>query len=169
MTYPEYQLQSVNTSLKVCCIAPAVVKTCLGSLSNCYCNWNIVMSHVPKYCSMTEPHCIMQWIWLVRYTAHQTLPFCCRSAWFWLTRLQWNLSNTHTLKAALLVLISEVSLFQGENKCKVGTQANCPDIPSILVSGRSFKRGSMHCMHVQTQRPQHLQETSCLVLGTGHC
>ena len=36
------------------------------------------MCHVLKYCSMIEPHCTMQWIWLI-YTVHQTLPFCCRS------------------------------------------------------------------------------------------
>ena len=83
------------------------------------------MSHVPKYCSMTEPHCIMQWIWLVIYTAHQTLPFSevhgSGSQGYSGTSLY-----THP-KAALLVLISEVSLFQGKNKCNVGTQANCPD------------------------------------------
>ena len=28
----------------------------------CHCNWNVVMCHVPKYCSMIEPHRTMQHI-----------------------------------------------------------------------------------------------------------
>ena len=61
---------------------------------------------------MIEPYCTMQQIWLV-YTVHQTLPFvACRSG-----SGSQDYSGTHadTLKTILLVLISEVSLFQGEN------------------------------------------------------
>ena len=35
-------------------------------------------------------------------------------------KLQWNLSNTDTIGTKIFVLISEVSLFQGENNMKLG-------------------------------------------------
>ena len=45
--------------------------------------------------------------------------------------VQWNLSNTDTLGTKIIVLISEASLFQGENNMylyKVGTQ------PGVLIN-----------------------------------
>ena len=53
--------------------------------------------------------------------------------------IQWNLSNTDTLGTKIIVLISEVSLFQGKNNMylyKVGTRS------SVLIKQVSFKRGS---------------------------
>ena len=64
----------------------------------------------------------------------------------------WNLSNTDTLGAKIIVLISEVSLFQRENNmylCKVGTQS------SVLINQVSLFQGcplrgvpldSLHCI-----------------------
>ena len=45
---------------------------------------------------------------------------CCD----YLLGLQWNLSDTDTLGTKIIVLISEVSLFQGENNYKIGTQSS---------------------------------------------
>ena len=123
-----------------------------------------------KCSSMVEPHYTMQHIiWFV-YTVHQTLPFCCRDAWVWLAKLQWNVSNTDALKTTILVLSSEVSLFQGEiNLC--WDSLKFADQPSVLISSVSFKRGSTVCL-LKLRRPQHLQESSnisCLAIKTGQC
>ena len=40
--------------------------------------------------------------------------------------LQWNLSNTDTIGTKTIVLISEVSLFQGEEFCKSRDSVKCP-------------------------------------------
>ena len=50
--------------------------------------------------------------------------------WVWFARLQWNLSNTDTLKTTILVLSSEVFLFQGSIyvKKQLGIQS------SILIN-----------------------------------
>ena len=53
--------------------------------------------------------------------------------------LQWNLSNTDTLWTKIIVPISEVSFFQGENK--VGTQSRVLINQGVLFSEVSFKRG----------------------------
>ena len=119
------------------------------------------MCHVPKYCSMIEPHRTMQYIWFV-YTVHQTLPFCCRGG----SGLQ-DYSETSLLKTTTLVLSNEVSLFQGEiNLC--WDSVKCADYLSVLISGVSFKSGSTECLF-KLWRPQHLQEsitTSCLAIRT---
>ena len=51
--------------------------------------------------------------------------------------IQWNLTNTDTLGTEIIVLISEVSLFQGENTqlYKVGTW------PSVLINQVSLFQG----------------------------
>ena len=51
--------------------------------------------------------------------------------------VQWNLSNTDILGTKILVLVGEVSLFQGKNNIclyKVGTPS------SVLINQVSFKR-----------------------------
>ena len=122
------------------------------------------MCHVPKYCSMIEPHRTMQHIWFV-YTVHQTLRFCCRGG-----SGSQDYSGTSLLKTTILVLSSEVSLFQGEiNLC--WDSVKCADYLSVLISDMSFKRGSTECLF-KLRRPQHLQEsitTSCLAIRTGQC
>ena len=53
--------------------------------------------------------------------------------------LQWNLSNTNPISGTkIIVLISEVSLFQGENNmylCKVGTRSSVLIYQRVLISG----------------------------------
>ena len=127
------------------------------------------MCHVPKYCSMIEPHRTMQHIWFV-YTVHQTLPFCCRGG----SGLQ-DYGGTSLLKTKILVLSCEVSLasFPGPaqlsvtssmveiwagpgNEAKVSLlqgeinlcwdSVKCADYLSVLISGVSFKRGSTECL-----------------------
>ena len=94
---------------------------------------------MPKYCSMIEPHCTMQHIWFV-YTVHQTLPFCCRGG-----SGSQDYSGTSLLKTTILVLSSEVSLFQGEiNLC--WDSVKCADYLSVLISCVSFRRGSTECL-----------------------
>ena len=58
--------------------------------------------------------------------------------------IQWNLSNTDTLSTKIIVLFSEVSLFQGNTiyLYKVGTRSSVLIKPSVLILGVSFKRGS---------------------------
>ena len=61
---------------------------------------------------------------------------------------QWNLSNTDTIGTKIIVLISEVSLFKGENNMylyKVGTQSSVLIKQGVLISEVSFKRGSTVC------------------------
>ena len=51
--------------------------------------------------------------------------------------LQWNISNTDTLGTKVIVLISEVSLFQGENDmylCEVQTQSSSVVIKQGLLN-----------------------------------
>ena len=59
--------------------------------------------------------------------------------------IQWNLSNTDTLGTKIIILINEVSFFQGENNMylyKVGTQSSVLIKQGVLISEVSFKRGS---------------------------
>ena len=59
--------------------------------------------------------------------------------------IQWNPSNTDTLGTKIIVLISEVSLFQGENNMyldKVGTRPGVLIKQGVLISEVSLKRGS---------------------------
>ena len=60
--------------------------------------------------------------------------------------IQWNPSNTDTLGTKIIVLISEVSLFQGENNMyldKVGTRPGVLIKQGVLISEVSIlKRGS---------------------------
>ena len=103
--------------------------------------------------------------YMVLYTVHQTLPFCCRGG-----SGSQDYSGTSLLKTTILVLSSEVSLFQGEiNLC--WDSVKCADYLSVLISGVSFKRGSTECLF-KLRRPQHLQEsitTSCLAIRTSQC
>ena len=59
--------------------------------------------------------------------------------------IQWNPSNTDTLGTTIILLISKVSLFQGENNMylyKVGTWPGVPIKQGVLISEVSLKRGS---------------------------
>ena len=59
--------------------------------------------------------------------------------------MQWNLSNTDTLETRITVLISEVSLFQGENNMylyKVGSRPGVLIKQGVLISEVSLNRGS---------------------------
>jgi len=59
--------------------------------------------------------------------------------------IQWNPSNTDTLGTKIIVLISKVSLFQGENNMylyKVGTWPGVPIKQGVLISEVSLKKGS---------------------------
>ena len=63
--------------------------------------------------------------------------------------VQWNLSNTDTLGTKIIVLISEVSLFQGENNMyvyHVGTRSIVLINQVVLILEVSFKRGWFHCI-----------------------
>ena len=81
---------------------------------------------------MIEPHRTMQWIWLIfpRFFTFVTEVGLAR-------RLQWNLSNTDTLKTTILVLIGEVASFHagGEYSCKLGTQSSVPINQVSLFQG----------------------------------
>ena len=60
--------------------------------------------------------------------------------------IQWNLFNTNTLGTQIIVLISEVSFFQGQNNMylyKVGTHSSVLIKQGVLMSEVSFKRGSI--------------------------
>ena len=61
-------------------------------------------------------------------------------------KLQWNPSNMDIIGTKTSVLISEVSLFQGDNNTclyKVGTQTSVLiNQVCVLISEVSFKRGS---------------------------
>ena len=70
----------------------------------------------------------------------------CAQLW-WFGNIQWSLSNMDTLGTKTIVLISEVSLFQGENNnmylYKVWTQSHVViNHASGLISRVPFKRGS---------------------------
>ena len=60
--------------------------------------------------------------------------------------IQWNLFNTDTLGTQIIVMISEVSFFQGQNNMylfKVGTHSSTLIKQGVLMSEVSFKRGSI--------------------------
>ena len=98
-------------------------------------------------------------MWLVSPDPTHTLLL---QKWIWLTRLQWNLSDTDTLKTTMLVLISELGvLISGGNNIYVKFRLS----PSVLISGISFERGSTVFL-LKLRRPQHLEgsiNTFCLV------
>ena len=59
--------------------------------------------------------------------------------------IQWNSSNTDTLGTTIIVLISKVLLFQGENNMylyRVGTWPGVLIKQGVLISEVSLKRGS---------------------------
>ena len=66
--------------------------------------------------------------------------------------IQWNLFNTDTLGTQIIVLISEVSFFQGQNNMylyKVGTHSSILIKQGVLMSEVSFKKGSI--VHVAAE------------------
>ena len=70
-----------------------------------WCLWHCIMTH---YITCVCSPCVSQYIGAS----------CCALGWYCYTAvrvLQWNLSNVDTLGTKIIVLISEVSIFQGEN------------------------------------------------------
>ena len=66
--------------------------------------------------------------------------------------IQWNLFNTDTLGTQIIVLISEVYFFQGQNNMylyKVGTHSSILIKQGVLMSEASFKKGSI--VHVAAE------------------
>ena len=93
-------------------------------------------AHSSEHALLTSSSVLLTvWLWSC------TIP----GAWLWTAiqqgAVQWNLSNKDTLGTKIIVLISEVSLFQ-ESLCKVGTQSSVLIIQVVLVSEVSFRRGS---------------------------
>ena len=103
------------------------------------------------------------------YTVHQMLHFCCRLRWVWLARLQWDVSNTDALKTIILVLSSEVSLFQGEiNYVRTHSSVLINQV-SLFQACMSFMRGSTECL-LKLERPQHLQGSiNKILFGNQDC
>ena len=66
-----------------------------------------------------------------------------------------NLSTMDTIGTKIFVLISEVSLLQGEKNMylyEVGTRSSVLINQGVLISGVSFKRGSTTLIEASQQR-----------------
>ena len=84
----------------------------------------------PQGSSLGATTCVLTFCVLMFYDIttldeiSQTFRICIMEILDW---LQWNLSNMGTLGTKTIVLISEVSLFQGEEFCKSWDSVKCPD------------------------------------------
>ena len=121
------------------------------------------MCHVPKYCSMIEPHHTMQHNIYFVYTVHQTLPFCCRGG-------SGSQDYSGTSLILILVLSSEVSTFQGSEINYVRTHSSVLiNQVSLFQACMSFMRGSTECL-LKLERPQHLQGSiNKILFGNQDC
>ena len=77
------------------------------------------------------------------------------------TEIQWNLSNRDTLGTKI---VTEVSIFQGENKYMLGTQSSVLINQGVLISEVSFK--IFHCIVTDLKFTWQYMLCSLLQCGT---